>query len=96
MARALDELLEAYCAQERLTRLEGRQGIENLSKIAKAIGYKDEMYFGQFLGGCIGDFLEFLEDNPGVCEAIYNWIGEQNIQEWKEKLEDQLLKGEET
>lgn len=88
--RSLGELLEVYMDQEKFNRLEGRAGVENLCKIARVLGYKDTQYFGQFLGGCIGDLIEFLEDNPGALQAIATWIEEQDLPEWKEAVESEL------
>lgn len=67
-------------------RSEGRPGVENLCKLANALGYKDRQHFGQFQGGCIGDLIEFLEDNSGAIEAIKEWISGIEAPEWKENL----------
>ena len=37
----------------------------------------------------------FFEDNPGAIEAVINWIGEQNVDEWKESIESELPEKEE-
>lgn len=55
---------------------EGERGVEDLAKLVRVLGYNDSQYFGQFQGGCIGDLIYFLEDNPGAVEAILNWIDE--------------------
>lgn len=47
---------------------EGVKGIENLNKIAKAIGYHEN-------GFLYGSSLEqFLIDNPGAIETLREWI----------------------
>jgi len=48
-----------------------------LCKLARKLGYKDP--HGQLSnrdGSCVGDLLYFLDDNPGVCEAIINWVSQ--------------------
>jgi len=32
----------------------------------------------------------FLSDNPGACDAIIEWMGEQNVEEWEYSLESEL------
>ena len=54
---------------------EGKRGAESLARMARALGYKDLLYFGQISHDCSwGDFIEFLEDNGEVCEMIKNWV----------------------
>lgn len=51
------------------------QTVEGLCNLANQLGYRDPMR--QLInhdGSCIGDFLYFLEDNPGACEAIINFV----------------------
>jgi len=86
------DLLDDYCDQQEIYRFEGRKGIENLSRIARALGYTDPQFFGQFKGGCIGDLLVFLEDNPGAMEAVVKWIGEQYSTEWQAALKSKISK----
>lgn len=83
--------IEAFMDQEKMHRMEGRKGYENLCKIVKAMGYKDPLQYGQLSNGAaIGDLLYFLEDNSGAIEAILNWIGEQDSPEWKENIAKEL------
>jgi hypothetical protein len=63
-------LLEA----ESIHHFEGTTGVKNLAKVARLLGYIDTQRFGYFDGGCYGDLINFLEDNPGACEAIIDWI----------------------
>jgi hypothetical protein len=35
-------------------------------------------------------FEDFLLDNPGVVEAIYDWVAESASQEWEDNLRDLL------
>lgn len=92
---SLLELMEEFDEVEGTGRTEGRQGVENLCRLANAIGYRDRQYFGQFQGGCFGDLIEFLEDNSGAVQAIREWIAEQDQQEWKENIESFLPEKEE-
>lgn len=82
------ELLEKYMDENNLYRVEGRAGVTNLCQVARAIGYKDPVYFGQLTSkAAIGDLICFLEDNPGAIEAIYDWIRDNNSPEIRENLE---------
>lgn len=78
----LSELLEEYTSQEKCYRLEGSTGVRNLEKIVEALGYDS-----RFAGSAI---INFLEDNPGAQQAIYDWIAEQNLPEWCESIECEL------
>ena len=81
---------ETYCAQEHL-RTEGRRGVEALCKIAGALGYNDSLRFGQLTSTtCVGDLLEMLQDNPGLVEAMFTWVGKQRSPEWQENIRNQL------
>lgn len=87
MARDLSELVDAFIDQENL-RLEGRRGIEALCQISAALGYKDPTYFGQLTQAAIlGDFIEMLQDNPCVIEAIVETIKNSRVPEWIENME---------
>lgn len=33
-----------------------------------------------------GNLEEFFYDNPGAIEAVIEWIGKQNVSEWKENI----------
>jgi hypothetical protein len=56
-------------------RTEGRRGLEDLCKLARKLGYKDRLFQMQLSkDACVWDLLEFLEDNSGAIEAIYEWI----------------------
>ena len=69
---------------------EGSRGIENLCKIVRAIGYRDSMNRMQFRGACIGDLLEFFEDNSGAIDAVISWIEEHDNEEWRANIESEL------
>lgn len=87
----MQQLIEQYMNQEKMFRMEGRRGVENLCKLSTVIGYKDPMHFGQFSNGSsIGDLIALLEDNPGAIEAVVNWMGEQTVDEWEDSLRSHL------
>lgn len=89
--RNLDELIDEYRDLNNITRNEGETGVQNLCRLVRALGYKDPQYFGQFHpNGSYGDLIEFLQDNSGCVEAIVNWIGKQNVPDWKAALEEVL------
>ena len=91
MERDLSELVDAYMEQENLHRLEGRKGVEAVCQLAAALGYKDPMYFGQLTSkATVGDLLCMMEDNPGMVEAMVEWVRDRNSPEFKEALESQL------
>jgi hypothetical protein len=87
---SLTALIEEYRDHKRMHCMEGSRGVENLCKLVRALGYRDSMNRMQFRDGCLGDLLEFLEDNSGAIEAIVTWIGEREIPEWKEAIESEL------
>lgn len=89
-----ENLIETLRSQENLDRNEGERGVKNLCRFVNIMGYKDDMYFGQFLVGkqtaCYGDLIAFLEDNSGAVEAIYKWIAEGLDSEQQENLLNEL------
>ena len=97
----LSELVEQYMDENKLYRTEGRQGVENLCLLVRALGYKDPQYFGQFVrntmpgSACLGDLFEFLEDNPGAITAMIEWISDSKVKEWEDSLREQLSEEEE-
>jgi hypothetical protein len=80
----LSKLIQEFVDDNDLHPFEGDKGVENLNKVARAIGYEPH-------GFAYGSSLEvFLSDNPGACEAILHWMGEQNVQDWKDNIESEL------
>lgn len=69
---------------------EGTNGVKNLCRIVRALGYKDPMYFGQFEGASYGDLINFLEDNSGAVDKIIEFIEEEINEEWEQNLESHL------
>ncbi len=93
---SLSELIDEFSVQEKLGRSEGSNGVKKLCRIANAIGYQDRQHFGQFHhNGSYGDLVEFLGDNPGAIEALFEWIADQDAEEWKENIESRLNEKEE-
>lgn len=87
----LHEVMSEYQEHKKISNNEGSSGVKNLCRLVRGMGYKDTMYFGQFAqDGSYGDLIEFLEDNPGCVEAIKEWIGDQDLDEWRENLESEL------
>lgn len=85
--RTVDELLDAYMAQENMHNMEGRRGVENLCQIAGALGYRDPTRWGQLNSkAAIGDLICMLEDNSGMIEAMIEWIRSRNFREFREPL----------
>jgi hypothetical protein len=90
------ELLVEKFQDENKIRTEGRKGVEGLCKLSRALGYKDTQYFGQLTSdACIGDLIEMLEDNPGVIEAMWEWVASSRCSEFKEKLSEVVDSNEE-
>lgn len=78
------ELLEAMYAHKGIYRFEGDTGIKNLNKLCKIIGYNEQPYM-------YGSPLElFLSDNAGAIEAIRDFIADNMIDEWQERIEAEL------
>lgn len=70
--------LEFYPARH--FRGEGEEGVKNLARLCRGLGYNDPMNFGQFEGASYGDLIYFLEDNSGLIEHILTWV-EENFEE---------------
>lgn len=95
-----EELFDLALDENLISGFEGLKGVRNLSRIAHMIGYRDPESLGKFeeLNNgcfCLGDFLEFLQDNPGCQEAIVKWIRDnvRNQQDWQNELETWLPTG---
>ncbi len=87
----LYELIQEWDEENEVFSNEGRRGVENLCRLVRALGYRDSQHFGQLSqDACLGDLVEFLEDNSGCIDAIKEWIGKQSCSEWRESLESEL------
>jgi hypothetical protein len=85
-----------YIDQENLHQTEGRRGLINLCRMARALGYNDFAESGRLNStACLGDLTLFLEDNPGAIEAVFEWISNSNCKDWAENLDYLVLDNEE-
>ena len=92
----LSELIDDFTEQNQINRFEGEKGTQNLCRVVRAIGYKDSMHYGQFASdGAYGDLFEFFNDNPGAIEAVAQWIGEQDLPDWRKNIQSLLIEEEE-
>jgi hypothetical protein len=78
------ELIERYQEVNKAWHFEGESGLGKFEKLLKVLGYRGH-------GFRYGSVIEsFLADNSGAVEAIIEWIGQQNVDEWNESLEEEL------
>lgn len=58
------------------TEIEGTQhSAQGIAQLAKDLGYSEQweqLYFQN--GASATNLIEFLDDNPGACEAIVQWV----------------------
>jgi hypothetical protein len=78
----MSDLLEQFRETNHLHNFEGNTGVARFEKIVKQLGYKEQ----PFKNG--SPIEEFLADNSGAIEALLLWIGHQNVEEWREALEE--------
>lgn len=83
LAELIQEFQEENCGYT--------NNVSNLEEII--VGLNDE--YGDQSFGYDRIIKRFLEDNPGCVEAIIDWIGEQNLPEWRENIEGVLEEDEE-
>lgn len=81
----LADLIEQWRSENRAHCMEGTSGVRKLQSLCEAIGYKE----GQFIGSEVA-LLNFLADNSGAIDAIIEWMGEQEVDEWKDNITDEL------
>jgi hypothetical protein len=89
-----DEVFDSYIESCGVDYTEGERGVKSLAKIAMDLGYKDTMSYGKYdNGACVGDLLAFLGDNPGVIEAVHDWIRNNmgSADEWTENLKECIV-----
>lgn len=86
----IQETVSDYLEHKKISSTEGSRGVQNLCKLVRGLGYRDSMHRMQYGDACLGDLVEFLEDNPGCIEAIFEWVGEHGCDDWKEVLESEL------
>lgn len=85
--------IERLIDKENLHRTEGNKGVRNLCRLANLLGYQDRTYFGQVAGACYGDLILLLEDNPGLVEAMHEWL-QDNLDEEEDPEDEEEPKDE--
>ena len=76
-------IFKRYIKQENLYQTEGRRGLINLCRVARALGYEDFSESGRVDStACLGDLAEFLQYNPGAIEAVFEWISNSQRKVW--------------
>lgn len=66
---------EKWANRNNVHHMEGSEGVKNLCKFVRTLGYKDPMCRMQLShDAAIGDLLYFLEDNPQAIEAIIEFV----------------------
>lgn len=73
----VEEKLSTFMEHQEIYTFEGERGIKNFTKIVEALGYRSRE--------------AFWLDNSGALEAVVEWIGNQRIPEWNEKLADNIV-----
>ena len=81
--RDLSELLMQYMGENNMHCMEGTRGVKSFEKLCRALNYSDSF--------STSAIHAFLEDNSGCLEAMIEWIGSRNNQEWKEAIKEQLM-----
>ena len=64
---------------------EGERGVRNLETVCEVLGYGEGFMRGRAIE-------EFLQDNPGAVEGLFNFIAEwaERNSDWAYKMEEQL------
>lgn len=90
-ARDVSELVEKFFDHINVHSLEGRRGLTAFARLCRALGYKDDNYYGQ-LGSdaSIGDIINFLEDNSGAIEAMVEFVKDHGGSDWQDNLTEYL------
>jgi len=72
------ELVDAYCEQERMYHFESYNGVRDIEKLLRVLGYQD--------------LSEFLADNSFAQQALIEAITNLNNapEEWKESLQAEI------
>jgi hypothetical protein len=71
------EVLEQFMDANKMHHFESESGVRNITRIAEAIGYRQGIN-------------EMLADNPGMQQAMIEWLMQQNVPEWVEALQSEL------
>lgn len=74
----MKDLLQRYLDSRKIYSFEGEAGVIKMSEVMTAVcGYN-----GTF-GGVL---YNFFVDNPGACQAVVEWIGDQRNNDWQDNL----------
>jgi hypothetical protein len=84
MEKSMSELVEEYRDVHHIYSMEGDRGVKRLEKLLEVLGYKGH----SFKYGTVVE--SFLSDNSGAIDAIVEWISNQDVEEWKARLEEEL------
>lgn len=72
-------------------RSEGNRGFQDLCRLAEELhygGYGFPQQLQNNNGTFVSSLINFLEDNPGAIQAIYDWIDENYDEELSEEEEE--------
>ena len=69
-----------------MTRTEGEAGVKSLENVCETLGYGEGFMRGRAIE-------EFLGDNPGAVEALFQFITEWAVRnsDWQANMEDALV-----
>ena len=74
----MTEKIYEYLEAKDFFNWEGERGVKQFEEVCKNLGYVKQPFL-------YGDPIhQFLADNSGVFEALFQWINEQNVKEWEE------------
>src|SRR5277367_3873404 len=83
----MNQLIEQWYDENFSNCIEGFSGVKKLENLCNAIGYEKGDFLGQNMA-----LTNFLADNPGAIEAVIEWIGEQESENWEESISATLSK----
>ena len=72
----LDRKVDDWMEDNNIHSVEGPRGLKALNSLSKVLGYSD--------------LDDFLEDNSGAIEAIFDFVRAQNNQDWIESIDKSL------
>lgn len=84
----MQQALQRYMDEHRLHSFEGDTGVKKLEQIMHDVcGYTP---------GWEGTLRNFFIDNPGACQVVVEWIGQQRNIDWKDNIESLIGPEEES
>jgi hypothetical protein len=73
-----------------------KQSAQGIALMARELGYVEQWEQLQFGNGASAtNLIEFLDDNPGACEAIVQWVLEEGCFRDGEKIQEDEEEDEE-